>query len=269
MQVMTAPTRTNGNAQKKSHNVPVFGVFKTDNYNLFKIIKDNRDMNENHIHRLVKSFEHKHLVCPIIVNEHHEVIDGQHRLEASKITGLPVYYMVIPGYSIDEVQILNSNQKNWTKHDFLNMFCERGMKPYLELREFMTMNPDFRISVAIKILSLGKGATQELNGVMMSTRSFENGKFIIPDLGKSYQIANRLKEFKPFFELYHTPHFVYAVRKLLTRKKYNHKEMLHKLESSSIKLRECGSTEEYLLLLEKIYNYKRADGNKVSLRYAK
>ena len=40
----------------------------------------------------------KLLMCPIIVNENYEIIDGQHRYSASKELGLPIRYIVGEGY---------------------------------------------------------------------------------------------------------------------------------------------------------------------------
>lgn len=264
---MTAPTATNGNVQKRNTQLPILGVFKTSDYSLFKFLDDNRDLNMLHVQRLVKSFEHKHLICPIIVNEKMEVIDGQHRLEASKAAGVPIFYIVVPGYSIQEVQILNVNQKNWTSIDFLHMYCERGKKAYLQLREFMDYFPDFKIRVSIRLLEGPKDVTEELNGKRVHAKRFEEGRFVVKDLGKAYQNAKRISEFKPFFDGYATDQFVGAALKLLGNKKYSHKEMIHKLGSSSISLRKCQTVEEYLLLLEKIYNFKRSTEDKVSFRY--
>lgn len=269
MKTMTAPTPSNGNVQKRNQKVPICGVFKTTDLDIFKFLNDNRDLNLLHVQRLVKSFEHKHLVSPIIVNEKYEVIDGQHRLEASKIAGVPVYYIVMPGYSIEDVQILNTNQKNWNSMDFLHLYCERGKKPYLQLKEFMEYFPDFKLRVCIRLLEGPKDFAEYVNGVRVGARRFEEGRFVIADLGKSYQIARRLAEFQPFFELYGTDQFAGAALFLFKKKGYNHKEMLHKLGSAPISLRKCGSVEEYLLLLEKIYNWKRQNENKISFRYSK
>jgi hypothetical protein len=268
MRTMTAPTPTNGHVQKKQ-SAHVCEVFKTTNLGIFKLLSDNRDLNLAHVQRLIKSFEHKHLVSPIIVNEKYEVIDGQHRLEASKTAKVPIYYIVMPGYSIEDVQILNTNQKNWNSIDFLHMYCERGKKQYLLLKEFMEHFPDFKLRVCIRLLEGPRSANEQINGVNMHARRFEEGRFEIADLGKSYQVARKLTEFKPFFELYGTDQFAGAALFLFKKKGYNHKEMIHKLGSAPISLRKCSSVEEYLLLLEKIYNYKRQNENKISFRYSK
>lgn len=270
MQTQIAPTpKTNGSVQKKE---PEYRVLKTTNYDKFQFMPDNRVINDLHVKRLVQSFNERYLISPIIVNENHEVIDGQHRLTACKETGHPIYYIVIPGYSITEVQIFNSNQKNWTKLDFLNMFCAEGRKQYLDFRQFMIQFPDFGIQASERILTLktsnNVGKQRKIGGKKMHMKDFEEGKLFIPDLNKSYIIARKLLDFKPFYSNFSRGTFVSALMPLFRNKIYDHKEMIHKLTSCPIKLTDCDKVESYKLLLEDIYNYKRQKDNKVSFRYA-
>lgn len=268
MTTLTAPTRTNGNVQKRNV-LPIASVYQTSNYEMFKFLNDNRDLNMLHVHRLVKSFEHRHLLSAITVNEKNEVIDGQHRLEAAKIAGVPIYYMVVPGYGIEEVRILNTNQKNWTKYDFMHMYCQRGKLPYLKIRDFMEVNAGFKLGICIWLLEGGTDEREEINGSKLKSKRFEEGRFVIKDESRAQQIVNRVKDFEPYYKNFPTPAFVKAISTLLRRKKYNHAEMLSKLKTSGMKIVDCDNTEEYLLLLEKIYNYHRAKENKVGVRYAK
>ena len=268
MQTQIAPTpRINGSVQKSCESV--LNVYKTYDYGLFKIMSDNRTINLLHVQRLVESFHAKHLVCPIIVNERHEVIDGQHRLLASKETGLPVYFIVLKGYGINEVQVFNTNQKNWTKMDFLNMYCQEGRKPYLEFKEFMDHFPDFAIQASERILTgkLNGGRQGKIAGRRAAMKDFEEGKLVIPNLAKSYALARKIMDFKPFYPGFNRGTFVSAVLPLFSSKVYSHKEMLHKLETAKIALTDCPNIPAYRMLLEDIYNYKRQKENKVSFRY--
>lgn len=267
MQTAMAPTQTNGNVQRKNHLLPICGIFKTVDYDLFKFLGDNRELNMQHVQRLVKSFEHRQLVSPVIVNEKYQVIDGQHRIEAAKISGMPVYYFIMPGYSIEEVKILNVNQKNWNKSDYLHMYCERKLKPYLEFQEFMTYFPDFGFRVCLRLLEGPKDTQEMLNGKMVHARRFEEGRFVVADLGKAYQVGRRITEFKPYFPEYFTDNFVGALLKIFKRKSYNHKEMLRKLDVCPKKIEHCDTVDRYVLHFEDIYNYKRSEDNKVSFRY--
>lgn len=267
MSLKTAPTPTNGSVHKSQPEV-AYQVLKTFNYSLFKFMGDNRNVNLLHVSRLIQSFKEKHLVCPLIVNEKYEVIDGQHRLHACIETGMPVYYIKIQGYGINEVQQLNTNQKNWNKIDYLHSFCSEGKKPYLEFQEFMNTFPDFQIKAAERIIALKSSADRKTGKNAVNMRDFENGKLVIPNITRSYIIARRISELKPFFEGYNNGTFVAAIIPLLIKSKsYNHKEMLHKLSNWAIRLTVCNDVASYRILLEDIFNYKRQKENKVSFKY--
>lgn len=270
MQLALSPTPKNGSV-KKTVNEEVAKVLKTYDYSMFKIMADNREINLLHVRRLVESFEKDQLICPIIVNENYEVIDGQHRLRASEETGRPVYYLVIKGYGIKEVQVLNTNQKNWTKTDYLEMYCSEGLKPYLQFKQFMVDFPDFGIQSAERILTFfsgGNGKSKKIKGVAswsVPLRAFENGNLELPDIRKSYSLARKIMEIKPFYKNFHRGTFVSAIMPhILNNKEYVHSEMIHKLQHSNIKLIDCNTVETYRQLLEKIYNYRRQD-KKISL----
>lgn len=263
MPTLTAPTQTNGNVQIKTD----FQILSTTNYDLFKLLGNNRELNLLHVKRLVESFNEKYLICPIIVNERYEVIDGQHRLAACRETKKPIFYIKVKGYGIKEVQIFNTNQKNWTRYDFLEMYCSEGRKPYLEFKEFMIAFPDFGIRVCEKLLTGYNQKSKVTGGILGLSRYFERGELSISNIPKSYLLAKKVVDYKPFFSEYHTDSFVNAIVPLFTSKNYNHKEMLHKLGSCPHKLFVCNNIDKYRVQLENIYNYKRQKENKVSFRY--
>lgn len=274
MQTATAPTPKNGSVHHpKKRPVIVdqiaYHVYITYDYDRFKIMADNRNINLLHVRRLVESFKNKYLVCPIICNEYFEVIDGQHRREAAKETGEPLYYIMIEGYGIEEVQILNVNQKNWTKMDHLHSYCAEGVKPYLEFKKFMDDFPELSFQACERILTgLSSGsATKRQDGKSVAMKDFEQGKLFIPDLNKSYSVARRIMDFKPHYPGFYKGIFATVMLSLLKSKNYNHKEMLHKLSVCPIKMQDCLNVEEYKKLIEDIYNHKRLRENKVSFRY--
>ena len=99
-------------------------ILTTNNYELFKSIDGNRNVNELHLSRLKKSIQKKYLFTFILVNEKHHIIDGQHRFEVIKELGLPLNYVVCKGYGINEVHQLNENSKNWNADDYLDGYCK-------------------------------------------------------------------------------------------------------------------------------------------------
>jgi hypothetical protein len=266
---IVAPTPKNGSVSKFISDQPVNMVYVTSNYTQFKTLQDNREVNAVHVRRLVESFNDMHLICPIIVNENLEVIDGQHRLQASIETGMPIYYIIVPGYGIKEVQRLNANQKNWTKTDFLEMYCAQGRKPYLEFKAFMDEFPDLSFQAVERILTGRNTGTRQgtMAGKKVSMMDFQEGKLLIPNPGLSLKSARKVMDFKEFYDGFSRGSFVSAVLPLFKSKNYDHKEMLYKCGKAPIKLTHCQNVVQYRILLEDIYNWKRQKENKVSFRY--
>ena len=89
-------------------------VYKTKEYSLFKYLKGNRAVNELHVRRLVEAIKEKDLQVPIIVDDKMNVVEGQHRLEAYKIVGLPICYIMKDNIGLEDVRKLNSVARKWT-----------------------------------------------------------------------------------------------------------------------------------------------------------
>jgi hypothetical protein len=243
----------------------------TINYELFKPLKGNRPISEVHVRRLMESFKRDYLMARILVNEHFEVIDGQHRLEAAKRLSLPVEYEVRKGFGLEEAQALNQNVKNWGKMEFLNSYCDMGLLPYLQLREFMQTYPDFGIAAAEAIFTNTVGGvnnSQEIfhkGKAIGKVKKFEKGELKVNDLPYAYEIASKIMDYKKFFSGFNRVVFVGVMIGLFKNPKFNHELMIKRLQSQPTALVLCANAEQYRLLIEKIYNFRTH--NKVNLRY--
>jgi hypothetical protein len=244
---------------------------ETMDYGMFKTLPGNRPPNEGHVLRLMASFQRKYLKSPILVNNEGFVIDGQHRLEAAKRLGLPVWYRNDNNYTLEDAQILNSNNKVWNKRDYLGSFCELGWKPYLQLKEFMEVYPQFGIATAIIILTDQADDRKDLVDIKETgkcyrkAKPFEEGKLTIKDLGLAYENAGKLTEYGQFFLEYNSRSFVRIMVSLFHNPKFKHDLFLKKLQLQPMALRKCATHAQYRILIEDIYNYK--SHSKVNLRY--
>lgn len=75
-------------------------VQQTQEYDKFSLLSANRDISKGHVQSLKASIEKLGNITekvPIIVNQNLEIIDGQHRFQALKELGLPVFYIVADG----------------------------------------------------------------------------------------------------------------------------------------------------------------------------
>lgn len=246
---------------------------RTMDYDRFKFMRGNRDVNEHHVKRLMKSLQEEQLVSFVIINAKDEVIDGQNRLEACKRLRLPIYVYrdsKTAKYGLNQVQRYNSNNLIWNKRSYLNSYCKIGVKPYMQLKEFMTNYPCFGISASLTIITNKPHAdhapsTKENGRKYILAKPFEQGQLSIDDLGLAYENAGKLMEYQRFFKHFNNRSFVNIMVQLFNNRKFDHNIMLKKLEISPTALVRCNTFNQYRNLIEEIYNYKSRE--KVNLRY--
>src|SRR5690625_2284032 len=109
---------------------PVNSVFETSDYDLFQLSKFNRNvlLRKEMLEQAKEGF-----IAPIVVNENFVVIDGQHRLEASKKIGVPVTYIVMPGLDENDIVRMNTVQKPWSLQNYIEAFANQGLEEYVKL----------------------------------------------------------------------------------------------------------------------------------------
>jgi len=230
-------------------------VKETKNYSMFTAIGGNRPLNELHLARLKKSMEEELLISPIIVNEKHQVIDGQHRLRISSELKLPLRYIVAEGYGLNEVHRLNQNSKNWTMIEFIEGYADMGYKEYIYLKDFLERT-GLNLSSALALLGADTGAR---------TKEVKNGTWKAVHIKRAETIADWVNIIKPYHSGGTRQTFVRALIKLYDNENFEFSHLVGKIALQPSSLVPCVNTEQYLTLLEDIYNYRSR--NKVSLRF--
>ena len=85
----------------------------TTEYSKFKLMPDNRDVSEKHVAELVVNIRKRGQLQPILINEKWQVLDGQGRLKACILLGIPVMYLLSYKTTIKDVILINTTQKSW------------------------------------------------------------------------------------------------------------------------------------------------------------
>lgn len=153
---------------------PVINV--TKDYNKFKLMRGNRVVDQNHVLKLkneMKANPDLLTVNPILVNEHGFIIDGQHRHRAAQELNVPLYYIKMPGATLDETRHLNVTQKAWGILDFANSYADSGREDYKVFINFHKKYP--RVSLSILRIYL---AGAQKNGI---EADFRRGDFQVSD----------------------------------------------------------------------------------------
>ena len=271
---LTQAPMANNSSQVQNHK-EVNKVYKTNDLSIFKSIDGNRVPNLQHIRRLADSIRVYGMKCnPILVNEKMQVIDGQHRLLAAKEAESFVYYIVVDGYSLNEVHTLNLNQKNWTKKDYMEGYASMGVESYIKLRDFSNKNDDYTFSDCVSLCSNVSGGGN-LNGLTNSMRKgikklnqaeiFEEGTWRGKDFNLAQDWANKIRMVKPYYVGYNKTTFIGTIITLFQNKNFDFNEFMHKLRLQPTALVDCANREQYKTLIEDIYNWRSR--NKVSFKY--
>ena len=225
-------------------------VMKTKNYDLFKFMDGNRKLNPTNLNQIINSMNEKQLIIPIIVNEHFEIIDGQHRFKSCKHLNLPVYYIMQQGYNITDVIRANVNGgRKWYDTDYLHKYCQAGDERYLRVIEILE---DFSITVNdfIKILAPIQNKT-----IKLLKEEFRTGNLTLDGIDSLISFLTALESFKDF-KYYKQSVFITAFHKLYSKEKYNHDIMERKLQVHALYLTRQSSVDDYLsLLCNKIYSF--------------
>lgn len=232
-------------------------VLTTTDYFLFKQIEGNREKNKLQLSKLKKSMSDSYLFTILIVNENYEIIDGQHRFEVIKELGLPLNYVVCDGYGLNEVHVLNQNQKTWTVSDYMEGYANMGYSDYIQYREFKDKY-GFHHQETMLLLGTRFNDASTVN-------NFKKGLFKIGSLKKAESLVKKILMIEPYYSGIRRRTFMKAIITLLNCSLFNFDEFMHKLNVQPTAMKDCTTSEAYIELIEQIYNYHRR--YKVNLRF--
>jgi hypothetical protein len=243
---LASMVKTSNHTQKDT---TVNTVLKTNDYAKFKTKQGNRDLNELHLKRLSTSVKEKDLLHanPILVNEDFEIIDGQHRFNVCKELNKPIYFLMVEGLGLTEIQVLNANTKNWKMEDYIDGYCSMQIPEYCYFKNLLN-NTGLGISVLLAMFS------DNNNGD--TCVKLRNGELKLPHKNQGLIILQWIKEWIKVYEGSDRRAFVLALVNLYKTKGYSHEKMMQKIKYQSTKIVDCTNVKTYLALLEEIYNFK-------------
>ena len=233
-------------------------VYSTTEYNLFKKLRGNRAINELHVRRLVAAITEKDLQIPLIVDQDMNVLDGQHRLDAYKIVGNPIFYIVKDRFVLQDVRNVNSVARKWTLTEYLMSYCKLGKKDY-QLLEWFHRTYEFGIAECVAMLN-GKGYTN-----VAILKEFRKGDFVIDDLEQGKTWARNINACGEYFQYYKKGTFIKAMLHAMKHKDFKWSIFYKRLCNNSSKLKNQGSRNDFIVNIERIYNHGTANKHKIRL----
>ncbi len=235
-------------------------VYSTKDYNKFKFRGDNRIIKEPHVKGLIKNMRERGWEpgSYVVINNKGEVIDGQHRVKAATQVGIAILYTIEKSAGFDTIRNLNRNQKNWAITDHIHGFIEENNPHYIKLNNYIKEFPELKVTECMMLCQNSfRSVAREV---------FEGGDFKTKDMVKAREWGNNIMSLKPYFKGYSRSIFVRALVKILSNKpEFKFERFLHKVQLRPNLIFMCGTVDQYVAMIEDVYNYSSRD--KINLRF--
>lgn len=235
-------------------------IKSTTQYDQFKFREDNRaHINLSHVKRLSESIQASNLLelRPISVNESMEVIDGQHRLLAAKMLGVPIFY-IQRELSPQDIIRMNVSQA-WGQSDYLNYYCKNMYPEYVKLRQFMQAH-----GISIKVaLSITMGHKKD------SYVQFKQGLYRFKEddfdahIESCWETIDYIKKINGYSAYTGSSRFWGALLVLVRHANFDQQKWRENLKRMIERFTPKASQADYLRMLMDVYNWR--NNNKVEL----
>lgn len=228
----------------------------TSDYGQFHFLRGNRDLNEAKVNKIIKSVNdglNFFKYCPILVNEGFYIIDGQHRYVASKKLKLPIFFVIVPNFSLRQIAEINNNQSKWKTKDFMNCYidADHNKEHYKEL-ERISSEYKLNLSVCINLLQYGKV------GGGGHSDAFRDGNFKANFTSETTSLLSLAMDYEKYEADWKQRAFLQAIEKLVASEKYDHVAVLKKLEKCGLKIEHQSTFKEYLIHIEELFNHRNS-----------
>lgn len=156
---------------------------------------------------------------------------------------------------------MNTSQKPWTISDYINYFAEHGNNDFVTLCDFCKKY-NFGYFIGASIL-FGTVAGGNL------TRAVKNGKLladITPELLKDGQErAEKIIETITIMGIGNKDRLIKALVRATRHPSFDLVRFNEKLKTQLDRVHQCSTTDNYLRMIENIYNYNSHGANKITL----
>lgn len=232
---------------------------KTDDLTIFKKAEGNRKIDPTNLKKIINSIKINNMLelRPLTVNKNMEIIDGQHRLEAAKALGVPVYYEIIVESTAEDMILLNNAQKSWGMEDYVRFYASRGDENYIRVLDLAKKYD----CTSGQILSMaGRSGGNSFIRVRKGRLDFEmvENEDKIKQKMWQYQQTSEFIRSKTFDGLDYTCRITFkrALFSLFENPEFDFSVFMHKLQINISKMHSCTMLSQYIQLLKDIYNYK-------------
>jgi hypothetical protein len=231
-------------------------IQQSTDYEEFSLLEGNRGVSRGHAETLKRAFEETgNLLAaqPILVNKSKQIIDGQHRFEACKELGLPIYFTVISNLNVNDARNINIIKREWLPLDYAKSYAVSGNKNY---QRYLQLGEDYGVAHSVLvILATNADPSKKTNGVYKDFRTGDL-KLKAEDMPKIINKLDKLVEYKEYVPHALSKITALAFLKAMDADSYSHARMLRKLEMMGGQLEHFSVVTDAVKALEEIYNYR-------------
>lgn len=229
-------------------------IEQTSNYSLFAHNPDQAPMTTMHVKRIASSMRKIGFIAgkPIQVFRGEDgkfiVIDGHNRLEAAKMTGTPLLYVVESAEMANEIGRINFLVKKWSNNSFINLHSSRGNDDYKTLRYFIHKGIPSHLAASIlrgESAHSGNSASHVREGTF-KVKSTEAAETIVYIFERCDQIAPNIKKRS----------YIEALSMLLFVPEFDHNTLIKRIEVNPLGIVPCANRVQALESIEQVYNFR-------------
>lgn len=234
-------------------------VQESTDYDKFDLLEANRLTNRSHIEKLKASIEENPVLVqaqPILVNEKYEIIDGQHRFIASRELGLPIYFTLVPGLTIEDARNMNVLHRRWRAEDYARSYASTGNREYMK---YLELREEYGFPHTTTLAYIEGVHRHGISG------RFRHGLMVIQNEALTRQLLDQLAETGQFVDYVNDYKWASALLKAMLSDNYDHARFIRKMEMNPNLLRRRATMEDYLRMIEEVYNFKQGLANHIRL----
>lgn len=234
-------------------------ILETKNYDLFKLVDYNREINLAHVKSIENSLKVKNLLRfnPILVNGDMEIIDGQNRFMAARNLNLEIHYVQDSTLCDEDMILLNTNSSTWGPLDYVHFYSQKGYSSYIII-ERLAKRYKYSPTEIIKVVNLGVSVPSEklrAGGIPEISSTQEDRAIYI--LSKHEELSDYIQQRSVIrFSFLKSVRFRKALLALLGNEDFDPEVFKRKIDLQITKISKKSDSLAYLDLLKDIYNYR-------------
>lgn len=234
-------------------------ILETKDYAIFKKKNTNRVVNEKRVKELMEImkvtptfFE----LSPIKCNNENEIWDGQHRLAAAELLGIPVRYYTVNDVNMDQVRQLNDYNSKWSTSDYVHSMITEGNINYKQYKIFQETY-GYDLSACLMLLTGRFSHSKIITGI------FKSGNLVVTHFDDAVKVASMISQIVAFHKNARNKHFIVAFNKMRTHRNFDFDLFMSKLEMNPKMLLRASTTEMYVESLCDVYNFKTRKNHRI------